>query len=225
MSRPRAVVLTSGGMDSAVTVAIAAQTHDVALLHATYGQRTAVRERRAFEAIADHYRVGDRLVLDLSHLSAIGGSALTDADAALETYDPATTGQGAIPRSYVPFRNANLLSAAVSWAEALGAEAVYIGAVEADSSGYPDCRATFLEAFEAAADLGTRPDTHIAIRAPLIELSKADIVRRGVELDAPLHLTWSCYQAEERACGVCESCGLRLKGFADAGHPDPIPYA
>ncbi|MGA9115171.1 MAG: 7-cyano-7-deazaguanine synthase QueC [Bacteroidota bacterium] len=216
------VVLVSGGMDSCVTAAIAAQEHPLALLHVRYGQRTQHREERAFHAIADFYRAPHRLVITLGHLAEVGGSSLTDPRIPLERgIDPSRS----IPLSYVPFRNANLLAAAVSWAEVLGAEAVYIGAVEEDSSGYPDCRTPFFRAFEEAVRAGTRPATRIAIRTPVLSLSKAEIVREGLRLGAPLDLTWSCYEREDEACGVCASCTLRLRGFRLAGSRDSIPYA
>jgi 7-cyano-7-deazaguanine synthase len=221
-----AVVLASGGLDSCVCVAEAAAAGcDLALLHVDYGQRTRERELQAFTAIADHHGVPAprRLVCDLDHLRRIGGSSLIDTSQEVETGLPA---EGApIPSTYVPFRNAHILCLGTSWAEVLGAGALYIGAVEEDSSGYPDCRASFFAAFQAAIDAGTRPDTHVEIRTPLIARSKVEIVRRGVELGAPLHATWSCYVASERACGTCESCRLRLRGFAGAGVADPIPYA
>jgi 7-cyano-7-deazaguanine synthase len=220
--RPSAVVLLSGGMDSCVTAAIAARDHDVALLHLRYGQRTEERELRAFHAVADHYGVARRLVLPMSHLSAIGGSSLTDRSIPVAGADLSASG---IPSSYVPFRNANLLGVAVSWAEVIGATAVYIGAVEEDSSGYPDCRRSFFEAYEKAVELGTRPGSGIRIVTPLIGMSKREIVEEGLRSGAPFHLTWSCYQGEEIACGVCDSCGLRLRGFREAGIEDPIPYA
>ena len=222
---PIAVVSLSGGLDSCVAAAVArAEGFDLALLHADYGQLTEARERQAFEAIADFYQVpaGRRLVIPFSGLRAIGGSALTDPSIALPAGDLERAG---VPVSYVPFRNAHLLATAVSWAEVLGAGAIYVGFVEEDSSGYPDCREVFLEAFERAANLGTRPETRISLRAPLIHLDKAGIVRRGVDLGAPLQLTWSCYQASAAACGTCDSCLLRLRGFARAGLADPIPYA
>ncbi|MHB8079981.1 MAG: 7-cyano-7-deazaguanine synthase QueC [Candidatus Krumholzibacteriia bacterium] len=220
--RPTAVVLVSGGMDSCVCVAEAARGFAPALLHVGYGQRTAAREERAFHAIADHYGVTRRLVTSLDPLRLIGGSSLVDPDLPVEEGLPAG---GGVPSTYVPFRNANLLAIGVSWAEVLGARALFIGAVEADSSGYPDCRAEFYRAFQGAVDAGTRPETRITIHTPLIRLSKADIVRRGRELGAPLHLTWSCYTGQELACGRCESCLLRLRGFAAAGLTDPVPYA
>jgi 7-cyano-7-deazaguanine synthase len=220
-SRPLAVVCLSGGMDSCVTTAIAARSHRLALLHAGYGQRTEARERACFHALADHFGAEHRLVIDLVALRAIGGSSLTDTSLPVREGEPE---HGTIPTSYVPFRNAHLLCAATSWAEVLGAEALFVGAVAQDSSGYPDCRPEFYAAFEAAIRAGTRPETVIRIETPVIALSKADIVRRGVELAAPFEKTWSCYQAEAQACGVCESCHLRLRGFAEAGVVDPIPY-
>jgi 7-cyano-7-deazaguanine synthase len=223
--RDLAVVLASGGLDSCVCVAEAARDFDLALLHVNYGQRTQARELRAFTAIADHYQVPeDRcLVTDLQHLARIGGSSLTDATRAVETGEPDPA--AGIPSTYVPFRNAHILAIGTSWAEVLGAGALFIGAVEEDSSGYPDCRESFYRAFQQTIDEGTRPDTQITIHTPLIHLDKAAIVRRGLELAAPLHLTWSCYVNEDRACGQCESCRLRLRGFQRAGAPDPIPYA
>jgi len=217
-----AVVLASGGMDSCVCVAEAARDFAPALLHVGYGQRTAARELRAFTAIADHYRVPRRLVTGIAPLSAIGGSSLTNPALPVEEGLPAP---GVVPSTYVPFRNAHLLAAAVSWAEVLGAKAVFIGAVEEDASGYPDCREEFYRRYQAVVDAGTRPGAGIRLRTPLIHLTKADIVRRGVALGAPLHLTWSCYTGEELACGRCESCRLRLRGFAQAGVADPLPYA
>ena len=218
----KGIVLVSGGMDSCVTAAMAGEENDeIAFLHISYGQRTEVRERRAFNDIADHYSVERRLDVSIEHLAKIGGSSLTDkkikvAEADLESKD--------VPTSYVPFRNANMLAIAVSWAEVIGATAIYIGAVAEDSSGYPDCRPAFYEAFQRTIDTGTKPDTEIEIRTPIIELSKAEIVRKGIELDAPLHLTWSCYRSDDLACGTCDSCALRLRGFERAGIPDPIAY-
>jgi 7-cyano-7-deazaguanine synthase len=217
-----AVCLVSGGMDSCVTAAIANNENDeLAFLHVSYGQRTESRERESFERIADHYRVKARLVVSLEQLAKIGGSSLTDINIAVATPNLATQG---IPLSYVPFRNAHLLSAAVSWSEVIGANRIYIGAVEEDSSGYPDCRPVFYDAFQRAIDLGTRPETHIQIHTPVINLKKSQIVQRGIALNAPLELTWSCYQESERACGNCDSCALRLRAFREAGVPDPIPY-
>lgn len=217
-----AVCLVSGGMDSCVTAAIANNENDeLAFLHVSYGQRTESRERESFERLADHYRVKARLIVSLEQLAKIGGSSLTDINIAVATPNLSTQG---IPSSYVPFRNAHLLSAAVSWSEVIGANRIYIGAVEEDSSGYPDCRPVFYDAFQRVVDLGTRPETHIQILTPVINLKKSEIVQRGIALNAPLELTWSCYQESERACGNCDSCALRLRAFREAGVPDPIPY-
>lgn len=224
----QAAVLLSGGMDSCVTLAIARERHgvgNVAALHAGYGQRTEAREQRAFAEIADFYEIRQRLVVQLNHFRAIGGSALTDHKIAVPEGElHAQASQGKIPVTYVPFRNAHFLSVAVSWAEAIGAEAVYIGAVAEDSSGYPDCRPEYYRAFQELVRAGTRPETRIEIVTPVITMKKSEIIRRGVELGAPLHLTWSCYQSEDAACGACDSCLLRLRGFAKAGVVDPIPY-
>ena len=217
------IVLVSGGMDSCVTAAIAAAENDeLAFLHVSYGQRTEAREQQAFNGIADHYDVEKRLDVSIEHLAKIGGSSLTDSNLAVTDADLASK---EIPTSYVPFRNANMLSIAVSWAEVWGANAIYIGAVAEDSSGYPDCRPEFYDAFQQVIETGTKPDTHIAIRTPIIHLSKAEIVKTGIELNAPLELTWSCYRSEDLACGTCDSCALRLRGFAEAGVNDPIKYA
>lgn len=222
--KPKAVVLLSGGMDSCVTAAIANQTHRLALLHASYGQRTERRERRSFEAIADFYGVRERLVVRFDAFAQIGGSALTDQGIAVPESGEALSPHAGIPITYVPFRNAHFLSAAVSWAEVIGASAIYIGAVAEDSSGYPDCRPEYYRAFQAVIREGTRPETHIEIVTPVIAMRKSEIVRRGVELGAPLHLTWSCYQCDDEACGMCDSCRLRLRAFAEAGVRDPIAY-
>lgn len=218
-----AVCLVSGGMDSCVTAAFAREENDeLAFLHVSYGQRTEDRERRAFLDLADSYRVVKRLVVSIEHLKAIGGSSLTDTNIAVTEADLASH---EIPTSYVPFRNSHLLSIATSWAEVIGARRIYIGAVAEDSPGYPDCRPEFYEAFQRVIDVGTKPQTQIKIVTPVISLRKAEIVQRGVELGAPLHLTWSCYRAEEAACGRCDSCALRLRAFAEAGIHDPIEYA
>jgi len=217
-----AVCLVSGGMDSCVTAAIANEENDeLALLHVSYGQRTESRERESFERLANHYRIQARLVVSLEQLAKIGGSSLTDLSVPVSTPNLSTQG---IPSSYVPFRNAHLLSAAVSWSEVIGANRIYIGAVAEDSSGYPDCRPIFYDAFQRVIDVGTRPETNIQIHTPVINLKKSQIVQRGIELNAPLELTWSCYQVSERACGNCDSCALRLRAFREAGVPDPIPY-
>lgn len=219
--KPRAVVLLSGGMDSCVCAALAARDYDAAALHISYGQRTEERERRAFVGICESLRIKDRLIVRNEALRAIGGSALTDPniavpDSALLEHD--------IPVTYVPFRNAHFLAVAVSWAEVLWAEKVFIGAVEQDSSGYPDCRPAYYRAFNEVVKAGTR-EGKIEIVTPLIALRKAEIVKLGQDLAAPFDLTWSCYSRDDAACGVCESCVLRLRAFAEAGAQDPIPYA
>ena len=217
-----AVVLVSGGMDSCVSSAIANQNSDeIALLHISYGQRTERRERKAFEDIADFYSVEKRLAVSIEYLTKIGGSSLTDAQIEITEADLESK---EIPTSYVPFRNANMLSIATSWAEVLRANRIYIGAVAEDSSGYPDCRPEFYAAFENVIETGTKPDTQIKIVTPIIHLSKAEIVQKGIELGAPLHLSWSCYRNEDLACGTCDSCALRLRGFARAGIKDPVLY-
>jgi 7-cyano-7-deazaguanine synthase len=221
MSRPLAVILVSGGLDSCVTAALASREYEPAFLHLNYGQRTEKKELQAFEAIADHYTATKRLVVDMKHFAQIGGSSLTDMNIPVSQADLANT---AFPTSYVPFRNANILAIATSWAEVIGAEKIFIGAVEEDSSGYPDCRKNFFKAFERLIVEGTRPETMITIETPLINMSKKEIVRTGMDLKAPLELTWSCYQDQEQACGVCDSCALRLRGFQLAGIDDPISY-
>jgi 7-cyano-7-deazaguanine synthase len=218
-----AVCLVSGGLDSCVTAAIAREENtELAFLHVSYGQRTEARERRAFEELADNFEVQKRLAVSIESLKAVGGSSLTDAGIPVAE---ANLTSRAIPTSYVPFRNAHLLAIATSWAETIEARRIYIGAVAEDSSGYPDCRPEFYQAFQQAIDAGTKPETKIEIVTPVIHLSKADIVRRGLELRAPLDLTWSCYAASDRACGRCDSCALRLRAFEEAGTADPIPYA
>jgi 7-cyano-7-deazaguanine synthase len=217
-----AVCLVSGGMDSCVTAAIADLENDeLAFLHVSYGQRTERRERQSFEALADYYSVKTRLIVSLEHLARIGGSSLTDSNIPVSAASLSSQG---IPSSYVPFRNAHLLSAAVSWSEVIGGNRIYIGAVEEDSSGYPDCRPAFYDAFQRVVDLGTKPDTRVEICTPVIHLKKSQIVLRGIQLKAPLELTWSCYQESDRACGNCDSCALRLRAFREAGVKDPIPY-
>jgi 7-cyano-7-deazaguanine synthase len=210
-------------MDSCVTAAIAREENtELAFLHVSYGQRTEARERRAFEDLADNFGVQKRLAVSIESLKAVGGSSLTDAGIPVTE---ANLTSREIPTSYVPFRNAHLLAIATSWAEIIKAGRIYIGAVAEDSSGYPDCRPEFYQAFQQAIDAGTKPETEIEIVTPVIYLSKADIVRRGLELGAPLELTWSCYAAADRACGRCDSCVLRLRAFQEAGTADPIPYA
>ena len=235
-ANPKAVVLLSGGMDSCVTAGIAAQTHSLSLVHASYGQRTAARERRAFDEIANFYGVSDRdrLVARLDYFAQIGGSALTDSSIAVPeraarairgaVRGTAADSAGEIPVTYVPFRNAHFLSVAVSWAEAIGAGSVWIGAVAEDSSGYPDCRPEYYRAFQELLRVGTRPETRIEIMTPVIHLHKSAIIRRGIDIGVPLHLTWSCYQNDDQACGSCDSCLLRLSAYAEVGVADPIRY-
>jgi len=223
--KPISVVLLSGGMDSCVTAAIADRTYRLALLHVSYGQRTEARERRAFEEIADFYRARERMVIRLDSLAKIGGSALTDERIAVPEAGEALQSTSEIPVTYVPFRNAHFLSAAVSWAEVIGAGAIFIGAVAEDSSGYPDCRPEYYRAFQQVIREGTRPETEIAVVTPVIQMRKSEIVRRGFDLKAPLERTWSCYQSDDEACGMCDSCRLRLKAFAEAGIADPIVYS
>ena len=215
-----AIILVSGGMDSCVSAASAIDDgYEPSFLHVNYGQRTEKRELRAFQEIGNYYNVKERLVLDLMHLSAIGGSCLTDQkikvpDAYVDNIN--------IPISYVPFRNANMLAAAVSWAEVIHTDAIYIGAVEEDSSGYPDCRRSFFDAFEKVISEGTKPETKISLITPLIHLSKKEIIEKGMALHAPFNLTWSCYKQEDIPCGICDSCALRARGFYQAGIMDPL---
>ena len=223
-SRPRAVISLSGGMDSSVCLALAARDYDVYALHFSYGQRTERRELTSARAIAEVVGVRQFLPLKIDLFRQIGGSALTDLSIAVPNA-PTTAKIGEeIPVTYVPFRNAHFLSAAVSWAEVLGAQVIFIGAVEQDSSGYPDCRPAYYDAFQKVIKTGTKAG-NIQIDTPLIHMKKSEIVQLGVELKAPFHLTWSCYSGEDRACGLCDSCVLRLRAFAEAGVTDPIPYA
>jgi 7-cyano-7-deazaguanine synthase len=218
----KAVVLMSGGMDSCVTAAIARQNYAIAALHVSYGQPTEWREFQSFHSLADHFAAFQRLAVKLEHLQAIGGSSLTDSTMPIHDAD---LNSREIPNTYVPFRNAHFLSIATSWAEVLGATKIFIGAVWEDSSGYPDCRPEYYEAFNRVIRAGTRPSTNITIETPLIRMTKRDIVKKGVELGAPLNLTWSCYRDSDTACGVCDSCALRLRAFQQAGVEDPITYA
>jgi len=222
MKRDLAIVLVSGGMDSCVTAAIANQDYEMAFLHLNYGQRTEKRELKAFHGIADYYEVQKKLIVNVEHLKQIGGSSLTDESIEVQRAD---LNRNQIPTSYVPFRNAHILSIAVSWGEVLGARKIFVGAVEEDSSGYPDCRNEYYEAFNKVIRLGTKPETHLEIVTPIIAMKKNQIVLKGMELAAPFHLSWSCYQREDVACGICDSCALRLRGFQIACVEDPLPYS
>ena len=230
MTKPKGIVLLSGGMDSCVTAAIATRECGLAALHVSYGQLTEAREHHAFMEIADYYGIAERLVVNQSYLSRIGGSALTDPRIPLREADPSTPLRAGleatgIPASYVPFRNAHFLAAAVSWAEVIGAGKIYIGAVEPDSSGYPDCRPEYYRIFNRLIEAGTRPETRVEIVAPLIHMRKQEIAKKGIEFGAPFHLSWSCYRSSEKACGTCDSCVLRLRAFEQAGVEDVIPYS
>jgi len=220
-TKEKAIVLLSGGLDSCVTAAIAKEQYDVCLLHINYGQKTEEREKRAFYEIADYYNVQEILCVDIDYLRQIKGSSLIDELCSIPE-EPSRAKE--IPSTYVPFRNAHLLAIAVSWGEKIGAKKVFIGAMEGDSSGYPDCREVFFKAFNRVIEVGTKPETHIKIETPIIHKTKAEVVKIGNHLNAPLYLTWSCYKDEEKACGVCESCRLRINAFKKAGLQDPIPY-
>ncbi len=219
MKKVKAVVLVSGGLDSCVTASIAVKEFNCAFLHLGYGQRTQDRELKAFHNIADFNKIEERIIMNVDFLKIIGGSSLTDTSLQL-----GSTEIDGIPDTYVPFRNGIFLSIAAAYAETIGAEKIFIGAVWEDSSGYPDCRPVFYEKFNLAINQGTRPGTNIQIITPLIHMTKSEIIKKGISNNAPLELTWSCYQNEERACGKCESCKLRLKGFKEAGITDPIKY-
>lgn len=220
--KPKAIVALSGGMDSATTLAIAiSMGFETYALHITYGQRTQNRELKAFNDICNFYNIKNRLFVPIDYLVKIGGSSLTEQELEVEK---AKLNRKEIPLTYVPFRNGNILSIGASWAEVVGAEAIFIGAVEADGSGYPDCRVEFFKAMEKAINFGSKPTTHIKIYTPVINFTKKDIVLKGIELGVPFHLTWSCYKNEDFACGECDSCVLRLKGFKQAGIKDPILY-
>jgi 7-cyano-7-deazaguanine synthase len=217
----RAIALVSGGMDSLVSAAIAARENSsICFLHANYGQKTAAKELECFHWLCEFYKPEKTLVIDMKWLGDIGGSALTDKNITIKDHDIS----GNIPQTYVPFRNANLITAAVSWAEVIQAERIYIGAVEEDSSGYPDCREIFYQDMQKSIETGTRNEFPIRIITPVIHLKKSRIVKLGIELNVPFEYSWSCYKNSETACGVCDSCVLRLKAFQEAGFEDPIPY-
>lgn len=218
----KSIVLLSGGMDSALTLAIAkSESESVAALHLNYGQRTQTKELKSYNDLCEYYEIKDRLIVDISYLLNIGGSSLTDSTIEVEK---ANLESKDVPNSYVPFRNANILTIATSWAEVINANQIYIGAVQEDGSGYPDTREEFFRAFETVANLGTKPETNIKIKTPIIDLSKKDIVLKAVELGVPLEMTYSCYKNDEIACGECDSCAYRLRGFRLAGINDPINY-
>ena len=218
-----AVVLVSGGLDSCVTMAMAMEKHSVALLHVSYGQRTQTREYNSFRAITRFYNIPETriLALELDLLRKIGGSSLTDRNIPVDKGDANAAG---IPTSYVPFRNTHLLSVAVSWAETINANSIYIGAVQQDSPNYPDCRPEYYEAYNKLVEVGTKPSTNIEVITPLINMRRSDIVKKGMEIGAPLQLSWSCYERNDKACGQCQSCRLRLKAFEAAGFKDKIDY-
>lgn len=218
----KAIVLLSGGMDSAVTTAIALSENDVVCaLHLNYGQRTQERELKSFLDLCEFYKITEKLIVDISYLINIGGSSLTDKNMAVENAD---LNNKSVPNSYVPFRNANILTIATSWAEVIEANNIYIGAVQEDGTGYPDTRVEFFEAFEKVANFGTKPETMIKIKTPIINLTKSEIITKAKEFDVPLELTYSCYKSNDIACGECDSCAYRLRGFRLAGFDDPIQY-
>jgi 7-cyano-7-deazaguanine synthase len=216
-----AIVLVSGGMDSALTAAFAFKKYNLAFLHINYGQRTERRELKAFNDVAAYYGVKKKLIVDISYLKKIGGSSLTDRNIKVAK---ANINSKIIPTSYVPFRNANILAIATSWAEVIKAEKIYIGAVEEDSSGYPDCRKKFFNSYNKMINLGTKPESRIKIVTPIIGFNKKEIVLKSFKLNSPIHLTWSCYKNNDIACGVCDSCALRLRGFQQAGIKDSVSY-
>lgn len=217
-----AIVLISGGMDSAVSLGIAKTLgYDLAALHINYGQKTEAKEQEAFYDLCEHYNIRNRMIVNVSYLARFGGSSLTDSSIEVTEADLRNPD---IPSSYVPFRNANILSVATSWAEVIGAGAIIIGAMEEDSSGYPDTRKAFFDAYQETVNLGTRPETNIKIVTPIINMSKKDIILRGYKLGVPFEKTWSCYKNSDKACGKCDSCALRLRGFQEAGIEDPLDY-
>lgn len=217
----KGIVLVSGGIDSLVTAAIANQECDeLFFMHLNYGQLTETREMQSFRALVTHYQPKDTLIADISYLKEIGGSSLVDDSMKVKDYDGSTD----VPDSYVPFRNAHLVTIAVSWAEVIQADRIYIGAVEEDSSGYPDCRESFYVALEKAINLGTKDETNIQICTPIIHMRKSETIKLGIKLGTPMELSWSCYRNNEVACGKCDSCVLRIKSFKEAKQVDPIKY-
>jgi 7-cyano-7-deazaguanine synthase len=218
----KSIVLISGGMDSAVCAGLASQESDKCFgLHINYGQKTQARELRAFNDICDYYQLAGRQSIDISYLKTFGGSSLTDDNLDIDKGDLESK---TIPSSYVPFRNANILAIAASWAEVIEADAIYIGAMDEDSSGYPDCRESFFDSFQETINQGTKPETNIKIETPILHLTKKDIILKGKNIEVPFHLTWSCYKNNDLACGKCDSCLLRLRGWNKANLKDPIEY-
>ncbi len=217
----KAIVLVSGGMDSLITAAIAKQECDeVYFLHLNYGQKTEVRELRSFRKMKEFFKPKDVLIVEVSYLKDIGGSSLTDENMEIQDFD----GSDEVPTSYVPFRNAHLITIATSWAEVIGANRIYIGAVEEDSSGYPDCCENFYKAMEKAVDLGTKDETKIEIITPIIHKKKSEIIKLVTNLCFPLKLNLSCYKNNDISCGKCDSCVLRINAFKASGIKVPIPY-
>jgi 7-cyano-7-deazaguanine synthase len=218
----KAIVVLSGGLDSAVTLAFAKDAgFQLSALHLNYGQRTEMKELNSFNALCDYFKIGEQFIANIDYLKKLGGCSLTDESIPIEK-DGVDVSR--IPSTYVPFRNTHILSIAVSWAEINGASKIFIGAVEEDSSGYPDCREEYFAAFNALLSVALPPKKAIAVHTPLIKLNKGEIVKLGAKLRVPFELTWSCYGENIKACGVCDSCRLRLKGFRQAGIADPIPY-
>ncbi|MCF7793097.1 MAG: 7-cyano-7-deazaguanine synthase QueC [Candidatus Cloacimonetes bacterium] len=217
----KAVVLVSGGMDSLVTAAIAKKECDeLYFLHVNYGQRTEVRELRSFRKMKDYFKPKDVLIADIAYLTQIGGSSLTDENIEVKDHQE----NGNIPNTYVPFRNSHIIAIGVSWAEVIGADKIYIGAMEEDSSGYPDCREKYFEAMQKAVNEGTKDGTEIQLITPIIHKRKSEIIKLGAKLEVPFDLSWSCYRNNDIACGKCDSCVLRVNAFKAAGLKDPIPY-
>jgi 7-cyano-7-deazaguanine synthase len=222
MTTDSAVILVSGGMDSATAVYEAMDAgYDPYLIHTSYGQNTEAKERECARLLAEHIDAEDFLHIETQHLATIGESSLTDDSIDVEEADLESD---EIPSSYVPFRNANLLSMATSYAEAQDCDAIYIGAHSEDFSGYPDCRPAFFDAFQGVIDAGTKPDTSIELKAPFAEWTKTEIAQRGIELDVPYEITWSCYKSDSPACGTCDACAFRLQAFQNAEFEDPIEY-
>ena len=217
----KAVCIISGGMDSTLASYMMKQKgYEIIGVHFNYGQLTEAKELECFENICKSLHVKNKYILDMGFFTQLGASALTD-----KSIEVPTSGlEDGIPVTYVPFRNGIFLSMAAAIAEKEGAEVITIGVVEEDSSGYPDCKEEYIKAMQKAINLGTKPTTNIIIEMPLVHLKKSQIVKEAIKYDVPLELTWSCYKDTQKACGVCDSCRLRLNGFKEAGIDDPIPY-